>query len=184
MSRLVHTLTKRDVPRLARHFAQLSEDVLYLRFGLIRTPTLLAEYLEGIDFERDLVLGVFGTGFELIAVAHLGADGGTAELGLSVLPAYRRQKLASLLFEQSIRRSRVRGFGQLWIHCLSENRAILGLARKAGMRIVANGAEKDAYLDLPPVTVLTRGLDLCDSRVARLYRWLRSFGAEPTGTAA
>ena len=69
MSRSVRTLSKRDVPRLVLHFAQLSEDDLYLRFGLIRNPALLAEYLAGIDFERDVVRGIFGTGVEVIAVA-------------------------------------------------------------------------------------------------------------------
>ena len=184
MSRSVRTLSKRDVPRLVRHFAQLSEDDLYLRFGLIRNPALLAEYLAGIDFERDVVRGIFGTGVEVIAVAHLGANGQTAELGLSVLSAYRRQKLASPLFAQSIRRSRVRGFRQLWIHCLSENQAILGLARKAGMRIVARGGEADAYLDLPSVTVRTRSIGLYDRQAAGLFGWLRSFGVNPAETDA
>ena len=41
----------------------------------------------------------------------------------------------------------------LFMHCLSENGAIMHLARKQGMRIVTERAESDAWLELPPADV-------------------------------
>lgn len=56
MARLVHDLTRFERPRLIDHFRRLSVEDRYLRFGLHRDNKSLAEYVEGIDFERDFLL--------------------------------------------------------------------------------------------------------------------------------
>jgi len=38
------------------------------------------------------------------------------------------------------------------VHCISENAAMMHLARKHGMRIVNEGSERDAHLALEPAT--------------------------------
>lgn len=174
MLRLVHDLTRFDRPRLIDHFRGLSSEDRYLRFGLQRDDDSLAEYVDGIDFERDFVLGIFGTSFSLAAVAHVGLRQGIAEVGLSVLPEFRRQNLASLVLQRATRRARARGAAQLWIHFLRENRAVLALARKCGMRIELRGAEGDAYLDLPRIAQSTYAFDLYESQLALFMRTWRS----------
>ena len=170
MSRLVHELTRFDRPRLHEHFRRLSAEDRYLRFGLPRDDASLAEYVDGIDFGRDFVLGIGGPGFSLAAVAHVGLISRIAEVGLSVLPGFRRQNLASLALQRAARHASVRGAVQLWIHFLRENRAILAVARKCGMRIELQGAEGDAYLALSPVAQLTYAIDCYETQFATLAR--------------
>ncbi|MBI2799228.1 MAG: GNAT family N-acetyltransferase [Gammaproteobacteria bacterium] len=176
MLRLVHDLTRFDRPLMIEHFCSLNGTDRYLRFGLPRDDGSLKEYVEAIDFERDLVLGVFGPGFKLVAVAHVGLIDDTAELGLSVLPEFRRQNLASLAVQRAARRARANGAKKLWIHFLRENRAILAFARKNKMRIELRDAEGDAYLPLPPVGQLTYVFDLYQSQLALLARAWRVSG--------
>ena len=64
----------------------------------------------------------------------------------------------------------MRGAVQLWIHFLRENRAILAVARKCGMRIELQGAEGDDYLALSPVAQLTYAVDYYDAQLATLVR--------------
>jgi hypothetical protein len=40
----------------------------------------------------------------------------------------------------------------VFVHCITENAAMMHLALKHGMRIVNEGAETDAYLVLEPAT--------------------------------
>ena len=85
MARLVHELGPLDRPRLIEHFRNLDAADRRLRFGLAVSDEFIADYVNGIDFTRDHLFGIFGPAFELIAVAHMGRAGEDAELGLSVL---------------------------------------------------------------------------------------------------
>ena len=52
--------------------------------------------------------------------------------------------------------ARNRGVDTLYIHALSENTAMLRIARKAGARVERDGSESDAYLRLPPDTLASQ----------------------------
>ena len=52
-------------------------------------------------------------------------------------------------------RARNRGVDTLVIHALSENAAMLAIARKAGAKIERDGSETQAFLKLPPDTLLS-----------------------------
>ena len=166
MATLVHDLTANDCERLIRHFSRLEAEDLRLRFGYNIPPDSLRAYVEGIDFNRDAVFGVYDATFELRAVAHLGLVADTAELGLSVVPSARRQGLGLALLNRVVRRARTLGHRVLWTHCLRENDAMMKVARKAGMRIVIDSGEADAYLELPPATPLSFGLDLLEAQIS------------------
>jgi hypothetical protein len=45
-----------------------------------------------------------------------------------------------------------RGVREVFVHCLTENGAMMHLARRNGMRVVRDGPETDAYLALPRAT--------------------------------
>jgi hypothetical protein len=77
---------------------------------------------------------------------------GRAELGLSVLSAARGLGLGNALFSRAVMHLINRGIREVFVHCLSHNGAMMHLARKNGMRIVHDGIETDAYLELPPAT--------------------------------
>jgi hypothetical protein len=67
--------------------------------------------------------------------------------------------------------ARNRGVDTLLVHALSENVAMLRIARHAGAQVVREGAESQARLKLPPETLVTRFGELMEDRAAEIdYR--------------
>jgi RimJ/RimL family protein N-acetyltransferase len=159
MPHLVHVLGVTDRDALHQHFAALDPQDLRMRFGRLPDRNWLRLYIEGIDFARDAVLGV-REGPVLIGAAHVALFDGAAELGLSVIPSWRKRGVASALFDRGVLHARNRGIVELFIHCLSENQAMRRIARKAGMRILVEGVDADAWIELPPATPFTLGEEL------------------------
>lgn len=176
MYRLIHVLGPLDRPRLKDHFLRLSPDDRRLRFGGALPDDMLLEYVDHIDFSRDQVLAAFDARFEVIAVAHVGfLPGGTAELGLSVQSDHRREGLAMRLVRRAINSATTHRCNRLWIHFLTENRAMASLTRKLGMRTIAVLGESDAYLDLPAASSLEVGVTLCGEQIDAVLGALRQW---------
>jgi hypothetical protein len=67
--------------------------------------------------------------------------------------------------------ARNRGVDTLFIHALSENSAMLKIARKAGASVERSGSETEAWLKLPPETIATRFTELMEEQAAEIdYR--------------
>ncbi len=135
---------------LADHFLALSPEDRRLRFGVGLSDHGIRDYVARIDFGRDAVFGVFDEEMRLVGVGHLARGDELAELGVSVLPAHRGRGLGGALLARAHTHARNWGVPSLFMHCLSENSPMMHLARKQGMRIVAERGEADAYLELPP----------------------------------
>ncbi len=151
MSPPVLQLTPTHKPAIARHFLALDKDDLRLRFGQIMKPESLEKYVTNLDFMRDAVFGVLDNRLELAAIAHLAPTGkGMAELGISVLPSERGKGLGKALFKRTTDHCRNFLVKTLFMHCLSENGAMMHIARSNSMRVVNDMGEADAYLSLAP----------------------------------
>ena len=159
MPHLVHVLGATDRDALHKHFAALAPHDLRMRFGRHPDAEWLRLYVEGIDFSRDAVLGV-RDGRSLAGVTHVALFEGAAELGLSVMPGHRRRGIAAAMFDRAVLHARNRGVVELFMHCLTENQAMRRIARQAGMRILVEGTDTDAWIELPPATPLTLGQEL------------------------
>lgn len=135
---------------LLAHFLALSAADRRLRFGRPIAESVITTYVDGIDFARDTLLGVRDDRAQVIGVAHLAFDGDSAEVGLSVLPAYRRRGIASALFGSAVARARsyVRGVYMLFP---AINAPILRIARRFGMAMRFSSGEAEARLDIRPV---------------------------------
>jgi RimJ/RimL family protein N-acetyltransferase len=131
---------------IMRHLLKLPEEGRRLRFGHPIRTDAIRDYLDGIDFARDLVLGVHAPDTALIGVAHLGLDPaeGLAELGLSVDPAYRGNGCGLAMLHQVVLHAANLGYRVLLTSCLAENTSAIHLARKAGLRVVIESGETDA----------------------------------------
>jgi hypothetical protein len=151
---------------LIAHFLGLAPEDYRLRFGRSMTPEAIREYVGGIDFGRDAVFGVFDDELRLAGVAHVGRMEEGAELGVSVAPGSRGQGVGSALFERANAYARNQQLRQLFMHCLTENKAMMHIAAKAGMKIVTAAGEADAYLELPPADAATIAQELLQERVA------------------
>jgi ribosomal protein S18 acetylase RimI-like enzyme len=176
----VRSLGQRHRQRIAAHLMDLSESDRYLRFGYIATDTQVSKYVDMLDFDRDEVFGIFNRRLDLIALAHLahptapGASprGDMSEFGVSVLPKARGRGFGKRLFEHAMLHARNRGVRHLFIHALTENTAMLTIARSAGATVRRDGSESEAWLELPDDTLASHVGQLVEQQVAELdYRF-------------
>jgi RimJ/RimL family protein N-acetyltransferase len=172
----IRLLSERHRRRVLAHLLSLGEGDRYLRFGHPATDEQIERYVDGIDFRHDEVLGIFNRRLELIALAHLAypaePSAQTAEFGVSVIDKARGRGYGARLFERAALHARNRGIDSLIIHALSENTAMLRIARNAGATVDRSGAESQALLKLPPQDLASRvGAAVEDSAAEIDYRW-------------
>ena len=158
----IRSMSTRNRDAILTHLLSLEQQDRYLRFGYAATNEQIGRYVEGLNFERDEVFGIFNRDLKLIALAHLAfPDAGVsapqaAEFGGSVVSKARGRGYGGRLFEHAMLHARNRGFGMLFIHALSENTTMLRIARRAGAKVERAGSESDAYLQLPNNTLASQ----------------------------
>jgi GNAT superfamily N-acetyltransferase len=141
------------LPQILKHLLALSEHDRYLRFGYTATDEHVQRYVDGLNFERDEIYGIFNTDLEIIAMAHLALikDPGrdfSSEFGVSVAAHARGRGYGARLFERAVIHARNEKVYQMYIHALSENAPMIRIARKGGAKIERDGSETEAYLRL------------------------------------
>ncbi len=188
----VKQLSSVDRPLLEGHFLALGPEDRRLRFGVPLGDEGVQAYVERINFGRDAVFGIIGDDMQLLGAAHLARGEGFAELGVSVLPAQRGSGIGGALLARAHTHTRNWGIRALFMHCLSENGAMMHLARMQKMEIVAESGEADAWLKLAPADAASRSGEASAQRVALLDHALKSRASTarrdgnvpPTGTAS
>jgi RimJ/RimL family protein N-acetyltransferase len=166
--------------RISAHLLALQPHDRYLRFGYAANDEQIRRYVDQLDFDRDDIFGIFNRSLELIAMAHLafipsdpGAVAG-AEFGVSVLAKARGRGYGSRLFDRAVTHARNEGVQLMFIHALSENTAMIKIARKAGATLERDGSETEAYLRLPPATLDSRVSEIVDEQVAQADYQIKS----------
>jgi RimJ/RimL family protein N-acetyltransferase len=157
--------------RILQHLLALEPHDRYLRFGYAANDEQITRYVDQLNFERDELFGIFNRRLDLIAMAHLAFSidpqyTSCAEFGVSVSKSARGRRYGSRLFERAVMHARNEGVTQLFIHALSENTAMLRIARHAGAIIERDGSESEAHLRLPPADFDSRVTELVNQQVA------------------
>lgn len=175
----IRSLGPRHRQRITAHLLALDASDRYLRFGYAANDAQLSKYVDMLDFEHDEVFGIFNRRLELIAMAHLAhpavlpAAGSAAmsEFGVSVVPSARSRGFGRRLFEHAMLHARNRGIQTLFIHALSQNTAMLKIARNAGATVERSGSESDAWLRLPPDSLASHVDEIVEQQAAEIdYR--------------
>ena len=169
----IRALSERHRPRIAAHLLSLDETDRYLRFGYSASDAQIERYVAQLDFKRDDIYGIYNRRLRLVAMAHVAfADTpgmeSCAEFGVSVLKSARGQGLGARLFDRAAMDARAHGVHMLFIHALSENTAMLRIARNAGAKVQRDGSESEAYLALPPAGLDTRMADLVENQMGEM----------------
>ena len=175
---MVRELAAHHRARLRAHLLSLGEEDRLLRFGQAVADPVIEAYVDNIDFDHDKVFGVFNDHLELIGAAHLAylrdnAQGKIAEFGVSVAAEARGRGIGSAMFERAATHGRNNGVHTLYMHCLSRNRAMMHIARKAGMKVHLEYGEADAYLELPPANTASHLSEALEEQVADLDYMLK-----------
>jgi GNAT superfamily N-acetyltransferase len=158
--------------RIAKHLLALDDRDRYLRFGYSAQDAQIKRYAESLNFERDEIFGIYNRRLQLIAMAHLAysQDGeykSCAEFGVSVLPSVRGRGYGARLYERAAMHASNDGIEMMFIHALSENTAMLTIARNSGAIVERDGSESEAHLRLPPATLDSRMTEMLDEQIAQ-----------------
>lgn len=153
------------------HLLALESHDRYLRFGYMANDEQIRRYVDQLNFDRDELFGIFNRKLQLIGMAHLAFSvdpqlSSCAEFGVSVSPTVRGRGYGGMLFERAATKARNEGVTQLFIHALSENTAMLKIARNAGAAIERAGSESEAHLRLPPADFDSRVTEMVSEQVA------------------
>jgi len=170
----IRSLSERHRPRVLTHLLGLEPHDRYLRFGYAASDAQICRYVDLLDFRRDEIFGIFNRRLELIAMAHLAYlpdhpnERHLCEFGVSVSPKARGRGYGSRLFDHAVLHARNRYVDIMIIHALSENTAMLKIARKAGATVVRDGSESEARLKLPPESVGSHLEELVEGQAAEI----------------
>lgn len=168
-----------DRPALRAHFLALGAEDRRLRFGFTARDNTIERYVKDIDFTRDVVFGVrsaLDEGREFDGITHLALDKNHAEIGVSVLEHARGRGIGSALVSRAAMHARNRGIEVLYMQCLSENGAIMRIARTLGMKVVTTGSDSEASMALPAANAASianetaaEQIALCDAALCNVH---------------
>lgn len=168
----IRSLGENHRTRIGEHLLALDAQDRYYRFGFSARDEQIVRYVDGLDFEKDEIFGIYNRRISLIAMAHLAFSNDMvvnpgSEFGVSVLPKARGRGYGSRLFERAVMHARNRGVRTIFVHALSKNVAMLRIASHAGAFIERDGAESEAHLSLPPATLNTQLTELVEEQMAQ-----------------
>lgn len=147
-----------DKENLKLHFAKdIQGTDRRLRFGGSLSDDAIETYLKSsfVDFGINNMWFIVDIespetfGRKVVATCHVNYDykTNTAELGLTVSPDYRNQKIGQELYTRGVTWARMKGAETIFMHCLSENTTMQHIARKGGMTVVTiDPTEKESSL--------------------------------------
>ena len=148
---VIRRLGGADRPAVLGHLCALGSDDRELRFGCAMSLSAIARYVDGLDFERDVALGVMDVEGKVVAMAQilpLGPELADAEIAFSVLAAARCRGLGHGLMKAVCGHASECGLRKLvaQVHC--RNRPMLAVFRRAGMRLDRDREEITGVLEV------------------------------------
>ena len=126
-----------DKQKLLDHFMNdIVDNDRRLRFGFEAPDSSVKEYIDNsikYDYGYTSMWFVVDEGDRIVATCHvsLNRETNTAEMGCTVSPDYRNQKIGQELFYRGVTWAAMAGANHVFMHCLSENRAIQHIDRKS-----------------------------------------------------
>jgi RimJ/RimL family protein N-acetyltransferase len=175
---LIRRLSFQERPLYAEHLKRLSPDDRQLRFARAGVADAWIDAHVAAINKDDLIL--VGTLRDtIIAAAHVAFDekgtSAIAEVGISVDADHRASGLGSDILRQAVVFARNRGADRLYTLCLSDNRSMVALARRAGMEIDFSPGEAEAHMVLPPPDPLTVSQEASAGLFAVFHDWAELF---------
>jgi len=150
-----------DKQNLIDHFMNdIVDNDRRLRFGYEASDTAVKKYIEDslYNFGRINMWFIVDVdcfdrfaGKKIIASCHvaMNLENNTAEMGCTVSPDYRNQKIGQELFNRGVTWARMSGAENVFMYCLSENKTIQHIARKGGMTVVTiDPTEKESTIQV------------------------------------
>jgi len=142
-------LSAEDRDDILQHLLELGAYDRRLRFCSALPDSAIADYVQRLDFGRDLMLGYREAG-KLLALVHMGAlrNPGETELGISVADACRGRRLGIRLTAEAFELVRQRGCTRVHVYYLDENLAMQAIVRHYPDPIHREGGDNEVCIEL------------------------------------
>jgi GNAT superfamily N-acetyltransferase len=179
----VKEFTARHHHALQTHFLTLDGGARLLRFGMVFPDELITRYVQGINFARDTLFGVYDSDLMLAGVGHLAftpreqalpvlarstSKERIGEFGVSVSASARGMGIGTRLFERAAIHCRNADVDILYMQFLSCNESMIHIAQKFGMEVQKHYGEADAYLKLRPANPASASQEVVEEQFASL----------------
>ncbi|WP_153146111.1 GNAT family N-acetyltransferase [Dechloromonas sp. H13] len=129
----VRRLAAGDRAIILAHLLALDRDDRYGRFGSALSDHAIATYVGRLRLDHDAGFGIVDASGLLTGFIHLAVHAPSGEIGASVLPESRRQRLARRLFAAAFRHARHRSLDT--IHLATGHPAALRICHTLGLAV-------------------------------------------------
>jgi RimJ/RimL family protein N-acetyltransferase len=165
----INSLGQGQIEQIRHHLLSLDQQDRFMRFGYAANDTQINQYIDKLNFETDDIYGIFNEAMDLVAMAHLAfcANDEQAEFGVSVSKQFRGNGFGNKLFERAAIHATNNKIKTIFIHALTENAAMLKIARKHGAILYREGSETEAYVSLGRPTIDTHFSELISEQYAK-----------------
>lgn len=141
------------------HLLRLDKDAKILRFKNGGADKLIPSYVQTIaNRQEDKIIGKFHADGRIIGAVHISIIRDTAELGFSIEHGFRGQGLGRLLLQKGSELAKNMGAERIYTDCYVFNKAMIALAKAAGMSITKDGQDAEAIIHLSKMYVQERAV--------------------------
>lgn len=145
-------LNKNELGLYGEYLKKRNRDSLTRYFGTLVSDQVIDRLVSGMIEHEDLhdVLVAENEKLEIVGTIHIARmNEHQVELGIMVSEAYRGLGVANEMMEMALLYCRNRGLYDVYMHCMSNNEAIMHLVKKKGLHISNQTGEADAHVTLP-----------------------------------
>ncbi|HEY0856861.1 MAG TPA: GNAT family N-acetyltransferase [Albitalea sp.] len=139
-----------DRALIVAHLNALDMDDRVNRFCCVTTDDLIEQYVNGIRFGQDIVLGTMVEG-RVVGFVHAPVfDEGrerVCEIGISVDAGFRKSGIGKRLLQASIATANSLQIRRVYVQYMTSNGPMAALARSAGGRLERDGSESSAVFE-------------------------------------
>lgn len=151
-------LNKKELGLYGEYLKKRDRDSLTRYFGTLVSDQVIDNLVSGMIEHEDLhdVLVAENENLEIVGTIHIARiNDRQVELGIMVSEAYRGMGVANEMMEMALLYCRNRGLYDVYMHCMSNNEAIMKLVKKKGLFISNQTGEADAHVTLPYSSIFT-----------------------------
>lgn len=151
-------LNKSELGLYGEYLKKRDHDSLRRYFGTPVSDQVIDKLVSGMIEHEDLheVLVAENEHLEIVGTIHIAQmNDRQVELGVMVSEAYRGMGVANEMMELALLHCRNRGLYDVYMHCMSNNEAIMHLVKSKGLYISPLQGEADAHITLPYSSIFT-----------------------------
>lgn len=167
---LIRKLHDHESALYADHLKRLSQPDRCSRFSEAHvSDDLIDRYVAGIS-QDDLLMGAF-IDEVMVGAVHVGLGNGVAEIGISIEPGHRGQKLGNDLMAHAVNWARNRHAEKLYTMCSDSNVSMQALAKHVGMSITHDHGVAEGSMALEPPDLVTISDEMASNVNEALHNW-------------